>query len=75
MWEDRFVLRLPDALTRGAGTENVKYRALLQHETALEPNAYEFLMAFVKDEEIFWKVRQQRRWRDRQNGGDLLEYK
>ncbi len=75
VWEDRFVLRLPDALTRGAGTENVKYRALLQHETALEPNAYEFLMAFVKDEEIFWKVRQQRRWRDRQNGGDLLEYK
>ena len=36
---------------------NLKYQALLKHETALEPDAYEFLMAFIKDEEIFWKVR------------------
>ena len=39
------------------GINNLKYQALFKHETALEPDAYEFLMAFIKDEEIFWKVR------------------
>ena len=39
------------------GTDNLKYQALLQHKTALEPDAYEFLMAFIKDEEVFWKMR------------------
>lgn len=57
VWDDRFVLQMPDGLKRSAGTDNLKYQALLEYETALEPNAYEFLMAFVKDEEIFWKVR------------------
>lgn len=57
LWEERFVLPLPAELRRSAGTENLKYQALLQYETALEPNAYEFLMAFVKDEEIFWKMK------------------
>lgn len=42
---------------KARGINNLKYQALLKHETALEPDAYEFLMAFIKDEEIFWKVR------------------
>lgn len=54
-WSDRLVLPMPEELQRSAGTRNLKYQALLQYETALEPNAYEFLMAFVKDEEIFWR--------------------
>ncbi len=57
VWDERFVLQMPDELKRSAGKDNLKYQALLEYETALEPNAYGFLMAFVKDEEIFWKVR------------------
>lgn len=57
VWDQRFVLQMPDELKRSTGKDNLKYQALLAYETALEPNAYEFLMAFVKDEEIFWKVR------------------
>lgn len=40
------------------GRENLKYQALLQYETALEPEAYDFLMSFIKDEEIFWKMKE-----------------
>ena len=54
-WSDRLILPMPEELQRSAGIRNLKYQALLQYETALEPNAYEFLMAFVKDEEIFWR--------------------
>lgn len=64
LWDDRFVLQMPDELKRSAGTDNLKYRALLEYETALEPNAYEFLMAFVKDEEIFWKVRESKTFKE-----------
>lgn len=56
-WKERMVLKLPVELTKARGINNLKYQALLKHETALEPDAYEFLMAFIKDEEIFWKVR------------------
>lgn len=55
-WDDRYCFALPEELTRKKGVENLKYQALLQYETALEPSAYEFLMSFVKDEEIFWKM-------------------
>ena len=58
------MLQMPDELKRSAGTDNLKYRALLEYETALEPNAYEFLMAFVKDEEIFWKVRESKTFKE-----------
>lgn len=56
-WEERMILELPEEMTKVRGINNLKYQALLKHETALEPDAYEFLMAFIKDEEIFWKVR------------------
>ena len=56
-WEQRCTLELPEEMKQEKGTENLKYQALLQHKTALEPDAYEFLMAFIKDEEVFWKMR------------------
>ena len=51
------IIENPAFLESESGINNLKYQALLKHETALEPDAYEFLMAFIKDEEIFWKVR------------------
>ena len=56
-WEKRCTLELPEEMKQEKGTDNLKYQALLQHKTALEPDAYEFLMAFIKDEEVFWKMR------------------
>ena len=56
-WEQRCILELPEEMKREKGTANLKYQALLQHKTALEPDAYAFLMAFIKDEEVFWKMR------------------
>lgn len=55
-WDDRYRFALPEEMTRINGEGNLKYQALLQYETALEPGAYEFLMSFIKDEEIFWKM-------------------
>ena len=52
----RVSLPMPEALTTAKGRENLKYQALCQYETALEPDAVEFLMAFIKDEEVFWKL-------------------
>ena len=56
-WEQRCTLELPEEMKQEKGTDNLKYQALQQHKTALEPDAYEFLMAFIKDEEVFWKMR------------------
>lgn len=56
-WEERLVLKVPEIMKRKNGTDNLKYQALLKYETALEPGAYSFLMAFIKDEEIFWRIR------------------
>ncbi|MDO4324154.1 MAG: PIG-L family deacetylase [Lachnospiraceae bacterium] len=56
-WDERICLHLPEEMRTERGGENLKYRALCRHETALEPNAVDFLMAFIKDEEIFWRVR------------------
>lgn len=55
-WEERYCFMLPEEMMSKMGSDNLKYRALLQYETALEPNAYTFLMSFIKDEEIFWKM-------------------
>ena len=56
-WEKRCTLELPEEMKQKKGTDNLKYQALQQHKIALEPDAYEFLMAFIKDEEVFWKMR------------------
>lgn len=55
-WEERIVFSVPEVMKRSRGTDNLKYQALLKYETALEPSAYDFLMAFIKDEEFFWKI-------------------
>lgn len=55
-WDDRYIFRLPEEMTQSKGQKNLKFQALSEYETALEPGAYEFLMSFIKDEEIFWKM-------------------
>lgn len=57
-WENRLVLHLPAELSGGAVQSNVKFRALQQYTTALEPNAVDFLLSFIKDEEIFWEIKE-----------------
>ena len=56
-FEERLRIPVPEEMTFRHGGENLKYQALLKYETALEPGAYAFLMSFVKEEEIFWRVR------------------
>lgn len=36
--------------------DNLKYRALSCHITALKPDAVDFLYAFIKNEELFWEI-------------------
>lgn len=55
-WEERLVLPLDDNFTGGKKDGNLKYEALKKYETALEPNAVDYLMAFMKDEEIYWEL-------------------
>lgn len=55
-WEERYCFILPEEMRQKKGKDNLKYQALLQYDTALEPDAYAFLMSFIKDEEIFWKM-------------------
>lgn len=58
-WEERLVLPLREPLRGGLRDGNLKYEALKKHETALEPNAVDYLMAFIKDQELFWEIREQ----------------
>lgn len=52
-WEERISFPLPhDMLSQ----DSMKRLALSKHKEALEPNAVEFLMSFLKEEEIFWPV-------------------
>lgn len=55
-WEDRLILPLRSRCKGGHREENLKYKALCCYEIALEPNAVEYLMAFIKEEELFWKI-------------------
>lgn len=56
-WEKRIRIPVPQEMLFDKEEENLKLQALLQYETALEPNAYDFLMAFVKEEEVLWRMR------------------
>jgi LmbE family N-acetylglucosaminyl deacetylase len=56
-WDERLVFTMPEGLRTENGEKNLKLLALSEYEIALEPNAVEFLMSFIKDEEFFWKLR------------------
>ncbi len=56
-WNERIRISVPEEMRLAQGVDNLKYRALCCYETALEPNAVEFLMSAIKDEEIFWRMR------------------
>lgn len=55
-WEDRISFPVPECMRTEKRTENLKYRALSRHVTALKPDAVDFLYAFIKNEELFWKI-------------------
>ena len=55
-WDKRQILPLREELRGGLREGNLKYEALKKYETALEPEAIDYLMSFVKDEEIFWEI-------------------
>ena len=57
-WKNRLVLSLPAELSGGQTPSNLKFQALGKYETALEPNAIDYLLSFVKDEEIFWEIQE-----------------
>lgn len=52
-WEERICFPLPQDMLSGS---DLKKQALEKHEEALEPNAVEYLMSFLKEEEIFFRV-------------------
>lgn len=56
-WNERIRVPVPEEMLLEKGKMNLKLRALQQYETALEPNAYEFLMSFIKEEELLWRMR------------------
>lgn len=56
-WKERITIPVPEEMLLEKGSGNLKLQALLEYETALEPTAYDFLMSFVKEEEILWKMR------------------
>lgn len=55
-WEERICVPLPEEMQCDKKEDNLKLQALKKYEFALEPGAVSFLMSFIKDEEIFWKV-------------------
>ena len=54
-WADAIHVPVPDEMLFSQGEANLKLRALKAYERALEPSAYDFLMSFVKEEEIFFQ--------------------
>lgn len=54
-WNERVVFPVPQEMSCSLKEKNLKYKALLEYKTALEPSAYDFLMAFMKEEEVFWR--------------------
>ncbi len=55
-WEERLILPLREELKGGLRSGNLKYEALKKYEIALEPEAVDYLMSFIKDEELFWQI-------------------
>lgn len=55
-WEERISFPVPENMQEIDRKKNKKYQALSLYETALEPNAVDFLYSFVKKEELFWKI-------------------
>lgn len=54
-WAEALHVPVPEEMLFSQGETNLKLRALKAYERALEPSAYDFLMSFVKEEEIFFR--------------------
>ena len=60
LWKTRICVPLPEDMLLGAQKEQMKYRAILAHRSALnfetEPEVAKYLLSFAKAEEIFWET-------------------
>lgn len=57
LWEERISFPVPQCMSGKNTKENLKHQALTCHVTALKPDAVDFLYAFIKKEELFWKIK------------------
>lgn len=57
-WEKRFSFILPKEMAIANKQENLKYKAILEYKSALNDSdeVVNYLLSFVKKDEIFWKV-------------------
>lgn len=55
-WADRVVFPVPEEMLSADFEKNLKACALSEHKNALKEDAVEFLYAFMKAEEVFWKI-------------------
>lgn len=58
-WERRICVPLPDAMTAARTADSQKYKLIAGYTTALnpdEPEVCDYLLAFAKQEEIFWEI-------------------
>lgn len=55
-WKDRVSFPVPESMRREDLNQNHKARALLEHKHALKEDAVEFLYAFIKADEVFWRI-------------------
>ncbi|MEG0369887.1 MAG: PIG-L family deacetylase, partial [Hungatella sp.] len=60
-WENRIRFEVPACMKEKDKSKNLKYQALSKHVTALKPDAVDFLYSFIKDEELFWKMEENRK--------------
>lgn len=54
-WADRVSFEVPEDMQDLELCKNKKYIAISKHQTALKPDAIEYLYSFVKKDEIFWR--------------------
>lgn len=55
-WETRCCFPVPPEMLEEDMSRNLKYQALQCHRSALKPDAIDYLEAFVKKEEVFFKA-------------------
>lgn len=55
-WDERVSFLVPQSMREKDRNENLKYKAIAKHVTALKPDAIDYLFSFVKANEIFWEI-------------------
>lgn len=55
-WSEALSFIVPKEMQSNYCEENLKWKSISKHKTALKPDAIEFLYSFVKKNEVFWKI-------------------